>query len=35
MLNSAEHAVLIVGIFYFYDQVKFHAQLSWAWKKDL
>ena len=23
----------IVGIFYIYEQDKFHAQLSWAWKK--
>ena len=35
MLSWAEHEkVLIVGIFFnFYDQVKFHAQLSWTWKK--
>ena len=34
MFNSAEHEkVLTVGIFYSYDQVKFHAHLSWAWKK--
>ena len=25
--------VLNFWYFYFYDQVKFHAQLSWAWKK--
>ena len=34
MLNSAEHEKCFNYLyFYFYDQVKFHAQLSWAWKK--
>ena len=36
MLNSAELSmkkVLNFWNFYFYDQVTFHAQVSWAWKK--
>ena len=37
MANSVDPdetvSVLIVGIFIFHDQVKFHAQLSWAWEK--
>ena len=35
MLNSAEWSMKKVfnfWYFYFYDRVKFHAQLSWAWK---
>ena len=34
MLSWVEHEKsLNCWYFYFYDQVKFHAQLSWAWKK--
>ena len=36
MLNSAELSmkkVLNLWYFYFYDQMKFHAQLSRVWKK--
>ena len=37
MANSVDPdetvSVLIIGIFIFHDQVKFHAQLNWAWEK--
>ena len=34
MLSWVEHEKSFnYWYFYFYDQVKFHAQLSWAWKK--